>query len=63
MEEKFLTTSEAAKILRVHPITIRRWVKEGKLAARRVGVQLRFEESGLNAMAQTIAPEPQKQPA
>lgn len=33
--QKFITTKEAAKVLGVHPITVRRWNKAGKLKAAR----------------------------
>lgn len=35
--EEYLTTGEAASLLSVSPITIRRWVKSGRLEGRRVG--------------------------
>lgn len=35
--EEYLTTGEAASLLSVSPITIRRWVKSGRLEGHRVG--------------------------
>ena len=36
-ETEWLTTAEAAKTLKVSPLTISRWIKQGRLAASRVG--------------------------
>lgn len=63
MEPTLLTTGEAAKALRVHPVTLRRWVEEGILPARRVGKRLRFDEKELAALIKPVANEPQKQAA
>jgi excisionase family DNA binding protein len=35
--EKHLTTEEIAEALRVHKVTIVRWIREGKLKAKKVG--------------------------
>lgn len=37
--EELLTLSEAAKILKVHPNTLRLWDKNGVLKAVRIGVK------------------------
>lgn len=37
--EALLTLSEAAKILKVHPNTLRLWDKKGVLTAIRIGVK------------------------
>ena len=36
MSEYNLSVSDVAKVLNVQPMTIRRWIGEGRLAARRV---------------------------
>lgn len=44
-----LTVPEAARRTRRHPETIRRWIREGKLPARKVGTQHVIEEQDLTA--------------
>ncbi len=42
-----LTTAEAARLLKVSPVTLRRWIKQGRLPAYHVGprkVRLRRED-------------------
>lgn len=42
-----LTVPEAARRARRNPETIRRWIREGKLRARKVGTQHVIEETDL----------------
>jgi nitrogen PTS system EIIA component len=35
--EDWLTTEEAARVLRVHPETMRRWAREGTIPAAKLG--------------------------
>lgn len=44
-----LTVPEAAKKTGKHPETIRRWIREGKLTARKVGTQHVIEDQDLIA--------------
>jgi excisionase family DNA binding protein len=37
METTLLTSKEIAKIVRVHPITVRRWILKGKLSSVKIG--------------------------
>jgi excisionase family DNA binding protein len=37
-----LTVAEAAELLKLHPQTLRRWIHQGKLSARRIGRQFRL---------------------
>lgn len=43
-----LTVPEAARRAGRHPETIRRWIREGKLRARKVGTQHVLEEEDLD---------------
>ena len=45
-----LTTSEAAKRLRVTPIRIRQMIREGKITAKQVGRDYVIEESSLESV-------------
>ena len=45
-----LTTSEAAKILRVTPIRIRQMIREGKITAKQVGRDYVIEENSLESV-------------
>lgn len=47
--EELLTLKEAAKILKVHPNTLRDWDKKGILKAVRIGIKqsLRYQKKDL----------------
>ncbi len=45
-----LTTSEAAKILRVTPIRVRQMIREGKIEARQIGRDYVIAESSLESV-------------
>jgi excisionase family DNA binding protein len=44
-----LTVSESARRIGRHPETIRRWIRSGRLRARKVGIRHLIEESDLDA--------------
>ena len=46
--EKLFTIDEIAKILRVHPRTVNRYIESGRLKASKLGVW-RIRQSDLNA--------------
>ena len=45
-----ITVPEAAKKLGKDPETVRRWIRSGRLAARRIGTQHVIEESDLESL-------------
>lgn len=45
MEEKFLTTEQVAQILQVHPFTILKFLKDGKLNGIKLGRVYRIKQS------------------
>lgn len=45
--ENIYNVRQAAFILKVHPLTVRRYVKEGRLKAIRAGGNVRIKESDL----------------
>ena len=60
--ENLLNIKQVAFILKVHPLTIRRYIKEGKLKAVRVGGNVRIKESVLNEFNKDFTSNPsQKQ--
>ncbi len=54
--EEFYTVNQAAIVLKVHPLTIRRYIKEGKLKAFRAGGNIRITLSDLKAFSQSFVP-------
>lgn len=44
MTDELLTVDEAARRLKIHPVTLRRLVAEGKVPVIRIGSSLRFRE-------------------
>lgn len=55
-----LSVNQVAFILKVHPLTIRRYIREKKLRAVKVGGNIRIEESDLNAFNKEVEPKPVK---
>lgn len=45
-----LTVPEAARRAGRHPETVRRWIREGRLRARRIGTQHLIDEADLDAV-------------
>ena len=58
MERELLTCEEAAAYLRVHPRTVGRLLKEGKLPGVKVGRQWRLRKADLDAHLSGRAPAP-----
>jgi excisionase family DNA binding protein len=50
--DTYYTLEEAARILKLHPQTLRRWIRQGKLPARRFGKQFRLRPEDLEHAAQ-----------
>src|SRR5215203_3836943 len=55
MEELF-TVEQAAKALKVHHITVRRYIKEGKLKALRAGGNVRLSAEAIKSFTQSFVP-------
>lgn len=47
MEEKFFTTEQVAKMLQVHPFTILKFIRNGKLKGMKLGRMYRITESNM----------------
>lgn len=54
--DEFYTVNQAAIALKVHPITIRRYIREGKLKAVRAGGNIRIILADLKAFTQSFVP-------
>lgn len=47
MQEKILTPEQVAEIIQVHPFTILKYIKQGKLVASKIGRVYRIRQSDL----------------
>ena len=56
IEEALFTVDQAATILKVHPLTIRRYIKEGKLKAIKLAGNIRLPTSSIDTFGQVILP-------
>jgi len=54
--DEFYTINQAAITLKIHPLTVRRYIKEGKLKAYRVGGNIRIAVNDLRAFTQNFIP-------
>lgn len=58
--ENLFNVNQAAFILKVHPLTVRRYIKEGKLRAVKFGGNIRIRESQLTEFNTEVKPRPRK---
>lgn len=56
--DNFLTVRQVAFILKVHQLTVRRYIKEGKIKAVRVGGNVRIKESDLQELSKEFSVNP-----
>jgi excisionase family DNA binding protein len=54
--ENLFNVNQAAYILKVHPLTVRRYIKENKLKAVKVGGNIRIKESQLMEFNKDLIP-------
>ena len=54
--ENLFNVNQAAFILKVHPLTVRRYIKEGVLKAIKIGGNIRIKEAQLQAFARDFSP-------
>lgn len=54
--ENLFNVNQAAFILKVHPLTVRRYIKEGVLKASKVGGNVRIKEKDLQAFSKDFTP-------
>ena len=56
--ETLLNIRQVAYILKIHPLTVRRYIKEGRLKAIRIGGNVRVKESQLNDLNKDFSSSP-----
>jgi len=54
--ENLFNVNQAAFILKVHPLTVRRYIKEGVLKAVKIGGNVRIKESQLQSFMRDFTP-------
>ena len=54
--ENLFNINQAAYILKVHPLTVRRYIREGRLRAIKVGGNVRIKESQLQEFNRDFSP-------
>ncbi len=58
--DNFLSVRQVAFIFKVHPLTVRRYIKDGKLKAVRVGRNVRIKESAISEISREFQPIPRQ---
>lgn len=61
--ENLFNVNQAAFIMKVHPLTIRRYIKEGRLKAVKAGGAVRIKESDLQVFNKEFTPYERKEPS
>lgn len=56
--DNFLTVRQVAFILKIHHLTVRRYIKEGKIKATRIGGNVRIKESALQESSKEFSTNP-----
>ncbi len=54
--DEFYNINQTAIALKVHPLTVRRYIKEGKIKAYRAGGNIRISVNDLRAFMQNFIP-------
>lgn len=54
--DEFYTINQTAIALKIHPLTVRRYIREGKLKAYRAGGNIRISVNDLRAFTQNFIP-------
>jgi len=51
--EPLISAADAGKLLGIHPVTLLRWAREGRIPHRRLGRKVKFRVSELNSWSAT----------
>ncbi|MFH1218444.1 MAG: helix-turn-helix domain-containing protein [Candidatus Peregrinibacteria bacterium] len=60
MDDRFFTTDQVAKILQVHPFTILKFIKEGKMKGLKLGRVYRILESDVKIFIEERMTQPKE---
>ncbi len=60
LDEKFYTTEQVANVLQVHPFTILKFIKQGKLEGIKIGRMYRIRESEVSRFLEERSTQPGK---
>jgi excisionase family DNA binding protein len=52
--EPFISAVEAGELLGIHPVTVLRWAREGRVPHRRLGRKIKFRKSELDKWQETL---------
>lgn len=55
--DEFYTVNQTAITLKVHPLTVRRYIKEGRLKAYRAGGNIRISVNDIRVFTQSFIPQ------
>ena len=55
--DNLFNVNQVAFILKVHPLTVRRYIREGRLKAIKAGGNIRIKESNLNEFNKDFSPQ------
>lgn len=55
-EDILFSINQVAILIKVHPLTVRRYIKEGRLKAVKVGGNIRVPQSYVDAFTENILP-------
>jgi excisionase family DNA binding protein len=58
MLDTLYDVDDVAGYFEVHPVTVRRWARSGRLPAHRVGTKLRFTKEDITAFLRPATGEP-----
>ncbi|MFC1747990.1 helix-turn-helix domain-containing protein [Pseudomonadota bacterium] len=61
MEEDILTSEQVAQILQVHPFTVLKFIKQGKLRASKLGRVYRIRRSDVDAFLESLVEAPDRE--
>lgn len=56
MDEALFSVKQVAIILKVHPLTIRRYIKEGKLKAVKAAGNIRVSQTAIDELTKAVYP-------